>query len=301
MISGEFPDMLRTVERALEVGINYFDTAQLYGDGSSEENLGRVLQVLKPDVVVGTKVRLTGDQMVNIERSILQAAETSLRRLQLDQLDLFQLHNPITRERQPEKHWVGFADLEAVVRAFQTLQSSGKIASWGINGLGDTDVLHQAVAGSGAHTIQVCYNLLNPSTGYHMPAHYPFQDYRELMVRAAEQQLGVIAFRILAGGALAAGVERHPLAAKVVGPVGSSSEYAADVALAGRFAYLLSEHWAESMREAAIRFALSRPEISTLLIGFSSAAQLDQAVTDIAKGPLPQAALGRLAEIWEGF
>ncbi len=44
--------------RAIEAGINYFDTAALYGNGESEKNLGRVLKALKADVVVGTKVRL---------------------------------------------------------------------------------------------------------------------------------------------------------------------------------------------------------------------------------------------------
>jgi len=59
MVRGDHADQERAVARALEAGINYFDTAAAYGDGESEKNLGRILKKLKPaDAVVGTKVRL---------------------------------------------------------------------------------------------------------------------------------------------------------------------------------------------------------------------------------------------------
>ena len=59
MVRGDAADQERTIARAIAAGVNYFDTAVLYGDGESEKNLGRVLQKLKPaNAVVGTKVRL---------------------------------------------------------------------------------------------------------------------------------------------------------------------------------------------------------------------------------------------------
>ena len=58
MVRGAPADQERAVARALEAGVNYFDTAAMYGNGESEKNLGRVLAKLKPDVVVGTKVRI---------------------------------------------------------------------------------------------------------------------------------------------------------------------------------------------------------------------------------------------------
>ena len=59
MVRGEPSAQERTIARAIEVGVNYFDTAVQYGNGESEKNLGRILQSLKPaNVVVGTKVRL---------------------------------------------------------------------------------------------------------------------------------------------------------------------------------------------------------------------------------------------------
>src|ERR1041384_5555868 len=65
MVRGDHADQERLVARAIAAGVNYFDTAVLYGDGESEKNLGRVLQALKPaDVVVGTKVRLPPGEAV---------------------------------------------------------------------------------------------------------------------------------------------------------------------------------------------------------------------------------------------
>src|SRR5258706_3495404 len=58
MVRGERSEQERGVARAIELGITYFDTAPSYGDGESERNLGRVLRQLKPDVLVGTKVRV---------------------------------------------------------------------------------------------------------------------------------------------------------------------------------------------------------------------------------------------------
>jgi len=301
MVADDYQSMLRAVERAVAAGINYFDTAQSYGNGRSEENLGRVLQELKPDVIVGTKVQLTAADMDKIERRIIHAVETSLRRLRMERLDLFQLHNPISLARQPEQRWVSVADLELVVQAFEKLQAAGKIRYWGFNGLGETGAIHQAVSNYGTYTIQVCYNLLNPSAGYCMPEKFPFQDYQELIKRAAERQAGVIAFRIIAGGALTANHYRHPTAAKNVEPIASGSEYAMDVVLAEQFRYLVSERCTENMAEAAIRFALSQPAISTIPIGLSSLDQLEQAICAVERGPLPQAALDRLPEIWESF
>jgi aryl-alcohol dehydrogenase-like predicted oxidoreductase len=294
MVGDDYPTMIRVVERALEASINYFDTAQLYGGGQSEKNLGWVLQVLNHDVVVGTKAQLTPADMDRIETAVIEAAEVSLRRLRMDQIPLFQLHNSIGLKRQPERSGIGITDLEPVIQGFQKLQASGKIRSWGINGLGETEVLHQAVAESGAATIQICYNLLNPSAGQVMPPDFPFQDYRQLINHAAEVQMSVIAFRIMAGGALSGNPHRHPTAAPTVDPIASSHNYETDMVQSQSFEYLVTEGQVDNMAEAAIRFALGCAGISTALVGLSSLDQLEQAITAASKGPLPVEAVARL-------
>src|SRR3981081_2829472 len=95
MVRGDAADQERTIARAIAAGVNYFDTAVLYGDGESEANLGRVLQKLKPaDVVVGTKVRVPPGE--SIADTVTMSLEGSLARLRLDHVDIFHLHNPIT-------------------------------------------------------------------------------------------------------------------------------------------------------------------------------------------------------------
>src|SRR6201995_1084345 len=79
MVRGAPADQERAVARALEAGVNHFDTAPAYGDGASEQNLGRVLATLKPDVMVSTKVRLAARR--NVAADIAASLDASLQRL----------------------------------------------------------------------------------------------------------------------------------------------------------------------------------------------------------------------------
>jgi aryl-alcohol dehydrogenase-like predicted oxidoreductase len=297
LVRGDYPAMRRAVGRAIELGITYFDTASLYGEGQSEVNLGAVLRELRADVLVGTKVRLTPEDMDRIEAAVVASVEASLRRLGRERIDLIQLHNLLMPHRRPEWTAMATRDLEAVLRAFQSLERQGKTRFWGITGLGETEALHQVVAAGGFHSVQVVHNLLNPSTGWQVPAGFPYQDYRQLIDRAAEHAMGVIAIRILAGGALSGSPERHPVAAHSVNPISTEQDYTADVAHARRFSFLVEEGIVGNLVEAAIRFAISKPEISTALVGLSSLEQLEHAVACANRGPLPADSLRRIREI----
>jgi len=297
LVRGSTVDMVRTVARAVELGVNYFDTAAIYGDGASETNLGRVLAELRPPVLVGTKVMVHEDELDDIEGAVIRSVERSLDRLRRDRVDLLQLHNPLAVSRQPGRNWLAADDLAAVLATFARLQAQGKARFWGINGIGDTAAVHAAVGLGQADTIQCCYNLINPSAGMPVSADFPFQDYERLIDRSAEQGMGVLAIRVLAGGALTGSAARHDNATPGVDPIASSAAYADDVALAGRFAVLVEEDFAGSLVEAAIRFAISKPEISTVLVGISDMRQLEQAADAVSRGPLPAEALRRLDQI----
>src|SRR4030081_2020006 len=79
MVRGDPADQERLVARAIDVGVNYFDTAVLYGDGESEKNLGRVLKKLKPaGAVVGTKVRVPPAEFGHIAAAVTTSLEGSL-------------------------------------------------------------------------------------------------------------------------------------------------------------------------------------------------------------------------------
>src|SRR5579872_3853612 len=87
MVRGTAADQERAIARALDAGINYFDTAALYGDGQSEINLGRAIKALKlRDVTIGTKVRLPGTS--NIGAAIVTSLDNSLQRLGLPRVDI---------------------------------------------------------------------------------------------------------------------------------------------------------------------------------------------------------------------
>lgn len=298
LVRGDYAEMVRTVARAVELGINYFDTAAIYGDGLSETNLGRVLMELRPDVLVGTKVMIRAEDLDDIPGAVIRSVERSLTRLHREQVDLIQLHNPLAVAPQPGRNWLAAGALAAASTAFERLRAQGKTRFWGINGIGETAALHAAVAQGQAQTIQCCYNLLNPSAGVAPPPGFPFQDYDRLIERAAGQGMGVIAIRVLAGGALSGAAARHANAAVTVEPIASGRDFTEDVAHAQRFARLVAEGHVASLVEAAIRFAISRPEVSTALVGISDGEQLEQAACFAGRGPLSAKAQALLPALW---
>jgi aryl-alcohol dehydrogenase-like predicted oxidoreductase len=300
MVRGSPADQERAVARAIELGTNYFDTAAMYGQGQSERNLGRVLKSLKPDVLVGTKVRVPPEEKGRIGAAIAASLEASLGRLQLDHVDLFQLHNHITLSGQDDALTPAQVLGEAVP-AFERLQRDGKTRFLGITAVGDTEALEQVVEAGAFDSAQVPYNMLNPSAGAIVAAGYPAHDYQNLFARIGRAQMGVIAIRVLAAGALSGTEDRHPLGSPAVEPIASGRDYKTDVERARRLEPLLREGHAASLVEAAIRFVIAHPAVTTTLVGYSTLDQLEYAAAAVAKGPLPQAALARLEALRQGF
>jgi aryl-alcohol dehydrogenase-like predicted oxidoreductase len=301
MVRGDPADQERLVARAIGVGVNYFDTAVLYGDGASEQNLGRVLRKLKPaNAIVGTKVRIPPDAFGRIADAIVTSLESSLKRLQLDRADIFHLHNPITLSGSGSELSARQV-LDDVVPAFQRLRQQGKIRYLGISAVGDTAALHQVIDAGVFDSAQVVYNMLNPSAGEALPPNYPAQDYGRLFDHTKAAGAGVVGIRVLAGGALSGSAERHPIASPAPEPIGSAMSYDADIARARRLMPLVTEGFAGSLTEAATRFALSHPAMGTLLVGMATPQQFEDALAAVEKGPLPQAALDRLSALRQAF
>src|SRR5512139_3670457 len=165
---GAAADQERAIARAIDAGINYFDTAALYGNGESEKNLGRVLKALKANVVVGTKVRLSAEHRANVGKAIEQGMNDSLARMGRDHVDLFQLHNPLVAKDAGDKLAIDIA-LNEVAPALEKLKTAGKTRFIGFSGVGETAALHRAIDSKLFDTVQVVYNALNPSAGGAMP------------------------------------------------------------------------------------------------------------------------------------
>jgi aryl-alcohol dehydrogenase-like predicted oxidoreductase len=301
VVRGDPLDQERTVARAIDAGVNYFDTAVQYGNGESEKNLGRVLQTLKPaNVVVGTKVRLPSGDFGRIADAVAKSLEGSLERLRLDRVDIFHLHNAITETGGGEALSVRQV-LGDVVPAFEQLRQQGKTRFLGLTAIGDTAALHQVIDARAFDSAQVVYNMLNPSAAAELPANYPAQDYGRLFDHTRAAGVGVVGIRVLAGGALSGSTERHPIASPPPEPIGTAMSYDADVARARRLMPLVKEGFAASLAEAATRFALSHPAMGTILVGMATPQQFEDALAAVQKGPLPGAALDRLTALRQTF
>jgi aryl-alcohol dehydrogenase-like predicted oxidoreductase len=301
MVRGEPREQERAVARALEAGVNYFDTAVQYGNGASERNLGRVLAKLKPDgVVVGTKVRLPPADFHRIADAVRLSLEGSLQRLGMEQVSIFHLHNDITVNGGGESLSARQV-LDDVAAAFDKLRQQGKTRFLGITAIGDSAALRQVIDARVFDSAQIVYNLLNPSAAAPLPATYPAQDYERLFAHTPAAGVGVVGIRVLAGGALSGSAERHPIASPAPLPIGSAGSYDADLARARRLMPLVRDGFAESLSEAATRFAMSHPAMGTILVGMATPQQFEQALLAVEKGPLPPAALDRIAELQRGF
>ena len=301
MIRGDRAEMVQAVSTAIEGGVTYFDTARSYGDGQSESNLGAVLKELNANVVVGTKVQLTAADMDGIEDAVVVHVEGSLGRLGREQVDLIYLHNSVVHERDPDRARLSVDDVEAAARGLQRVMDAGQARYWGINGLGDSAAVIEAVERTRPYVIQACFNLLNPTGVESAPAGFPFQDNQQLIAKAAASGVGAVGIRILAAGALSGHVDRHANATPSVGPIATGSDYASDVARAADFDFLVSDGVSDDLIEAGIRYAANASGLTTALVGLSSIEHLTHALKSVDKGPLPDEALTRIRGIQSSF
>src|ERR1043165_9014862 len=228
MTRGAPGDQERAVARALEAGVNHFDTAPSYGDGASEQNVGRVFAALKPDVVLSTKVRIPTERP-DVGAIIAASLEASLKRLRRDHVDLFQLHNTIAARANGATMSVEEV-LGRVGPALNRAREQGKTLFVGFTAIGETEALLKLIASGAFDSAQVPYNALNPSAGETIAAAYPAQDYGRILDHAAGKGVGTIGIRALAGGALSGSVARNPLGLQEVEPIGSGADYANDAA-----------------------------------------------------------------------
>ncbi|MSQ09542.1 MAG: aldo/keto reductase [Dehalococcoidia bacterium] len=298
MVRGEPADRVRAVGRALDAGVNYFDTAALYGNGLSEQHLGQALRELHAAPYIGTKARLAEAELADIPAGIRRSLDASLQRLGRDNVTLLQLHNSIGARAQGGAGVSPQAFREQVLPTFDALVAEGKIRYHGITAVGDSGALRAAMEQGGFDTAQVPFNLLNPTAGHGVPPAAGDQDFSQILNIAPLAGIGTIAIRVLAGGALSGAAQRHAIASPPPAPIGTSADYAGDLARAARFQPLVDRGYAASLNEAATRFARSHRGVSTVLVGLSELAHLETALAAIDKGDLPPEAMALLRQLW---
>lgn len=295
LLVGDATDVQRaTIHRAVELGVNWFDTAATYGDGRSEENLGRMLAELgvQSRVRVATKVRILPERLDDVAAAARESLLASLRRLRLARVTLLQIHNSITARAGAQPTSITPAHVLAaggLLEEMERLRAEGLVEHLGLTGLGEPAALAEVIDSGAFAAMQIPYNLLNPSAGRAMPEAFDQTDYGNLIDVCQRRKMGVFAIRVLAGGALAG---RPPSPHTFKTPFFPVDLYRQDVARAAALARLLPP--AMSREEAAVRFALSHPAIASAIIGFATPEEVDEAARFAAAGPLDASLLARL-------
>ena len=300
MTSGSPKDQDRAVAWAIDNGINHFDTAPSYGNTASEKNLGRALGPDRDKIIISTKVAINPENFRDMSGTILNSLESSLKRLQQNHVDIFQLHNTIDY-RSDKRLLTTEQILNDVLPAFEKLRDDGKIRFLGFTAKGKTESIHKLIDSGRFQSAQVFFNLLVPSAGEAIPSGYPAQDFCQLLSASKRQGMGSIGVRVLAGGALSGNKKRHPLSLKTVIPIGSSRSYSEDVQRALAFKPLIEEGYAKDLPELAIRYAISNSELPTVEIGIAKIEELKEAVKSTNNGPLSTEALSQIQKIQASF
>ena len=303
MVKAPYEEQVKVVRRTLDAGVNFFDTAFAYGLGKSEENLGRVLKELDANPVISTKIRLEADSVGDIKAATIRAIEAGLERLGRERVDFVQLHTRVTTERGMEKRFsLAPKDVlgsNGVIDGFKIMRERGKVGYFGFSGLGDPKALNELVDSGEFHGFQCYYNLLNPSAGHPVPPDFSALDYGQILDRAAAKGMGAFVIRVLAAGALTS----DPSA----GGGGSGqtlspgSDYPMDLQRAEKVKAALSMD-GKNLTQAAIRFGLMNPKVSTVLVGFSNTTHVDEAVACSGAPGLSADQMAAVRKLWEiGF
>jgi aryl-alcohol dehydrogenase-like predicted oxidoreductase len=278
MVGDDRVRQCQVIARALEAGMNWFDTAATYGQGQSERNLGHALKQLNASesVYVATKVRLTSEDLDDIRGTVRRSLRASLERLQLPSVTLLQLHNSITRRRGDEPTSVTPEDVlqpGGVADAFAELRAEGLVRHVGLTGIGHPLALRKVVQSGRFETMQVPYHLLNPSAGQVMTNGFAETNYGNIIADCAREEMGVLAIRVFAGGAI---LNNPPSPHTFKTPFFPLKLYEHDRERATRLQRRLGPEY--RLQREATRFVLAHPNVSSALIGFAETWQIDEAL-----------------------
>src|SRR5262245_29206170 len=165
MTGDDTPQQIATVRRAAELGVNWFDTAAGYGQGKSEESLGRAFVELGliGKCHVATKVRLADPDLNDIRPGVRRSFEASLKRLRMSRVTALQLHNSVTQRRGDEPTSITPKDALQVLEAFRELRDERLTDHFGLTGIGQRDALREVILTGAFAMMQVPSHVLEPN------------------------------------------------------------------------------------------------------------------------------------------
>ncbi len=299
LIKADETTRVLALRRAMTGGINWIDTAPIYGNGASEETIGRHLSSLVPRPYVSTKVRLETEDLQDIPGAIERSLEQSLKRLQSESVTLFQLHNHIGEGVEGRLTLTPNQVLGrgGVADAFDHLKSQGLLTATGLTVAGDTDACLEVIDSGRFDCAQVYYNAINPSAAWsRVPQNWTGQDFAGIIAACFRLNMGVLNIRVWAGGLLASANRPDALFMMTTG-TDLDNEMRCAAAVRG----VLGSGYG-TPAQAALRFVLGNRDITSRVIGISDLKQLQEALDAVEQGPLPSAAVSKLNELWaNGF
>ena len=272
-------ESLRALHRAIDLGMNFIDTADAYGRGHSEELIAEVLKTRRKEVVLATK----GGNQFTVRQGlrnfdpdyITSALEASLKRLQIETIDLYQLHNP---SQEVMRRGEIFARLDR-------FKQDGKIRFYGVS-LEKTEDGLVAIETGKPDTLQVVYNILH-------------QDPEEQLFSLAQRDnVGIIARVPLERGVLSGRFKSTAEFAQKDWRRGVFPEegLAQTHAAVERLGFLVKGE-VPNLAQAALRFVLSNPIVSTVIPGIRTVQQAETNITVSGK-MLPAEDIAKLWELY---
>lgn len=256
------------IHRAFELGVNFFDTADMYEAGRAEEVVGRALATLPRDrVIVGTKVFFPTGTGQGLGRThVLAGCEASLRRLGLEVIDLYQCHryDPSTA-------------LEETCRVMHDLVEAGRIRHWGVS---------EWAADQIADAVALCERegLTPPATDQPRYSMLQRGAEREVLPTCDRLGLGVVVFSPLAQGVLTGkyrSIREVPGDSRAADPSGAA--FVRPFLTRGTFATLdrlrpIASDLGLTLGQVALAWVLRRPEVTSAIIGATKLAHVDEDV-----------------------
>jgi aryl-alcohol dehydrogenase-like predicted oxidoreductase len=268
-------DSIKTIHRAVEQGMNWIDTAAVYGVGHSEEVVGRALREMpaadRPYVF--TKCSLTWNENRTVYHSLEGASirkevEGSLRRLQTERIDLYQIHWPVWPTTPAGQ--VAPGTVEDAWETLAALRREGKLSWIGVSNF-DVAALRRIQTIEPPTSLQPPYSLLRPEIE------------QELLPFCLEHNIGVIPYSPMQSGLLTGKMTRERIAAFPEGDFRRNNRFYQEpmltkgLAMAERLREIGSRH-GRSPAEAALAWVLAHPAITAVIVGARRPEQIDELI-----------------------
>ncbi len=284
----------KAVQRAMEAGINWIDTAPAYGQGRSEEALGWLLKEVNADLFVSTKFVIDTRKLDDIPGQIETSLEASLRRLKRDSVTLFQMHNWIGEETRGRI--ISSTELlkkDGVFDTLQRMKEQGAILHSGITALGETYSIIEVIESGRIESAQVYYNLLNPSAGINIPKAWEVYDFSGILDACEKHGVAAMDIRVFSAGVIATDTRTGLEGPLTAGDTVESEEIKAKAV----FNEMEADYGTRA--QTAIRFALAQKKLACIIFGLAEIDHLEEAIAAQDMGPLPGEGLERLKEVYE--